>query len=151
MKKNYIIIISLLLSTVGITQNKAIENFDKKVSFALWAINTQRTHVGLIDSLPKGLSVDSITGRGYYLKYMKKTAMTIHFDKDTVRIIAVSFDENKEAKEDIYNYVENDLKYKFTSSENACDYYSKGKNIMRFCPMGKKLSVYIEKSTYKVK
>jgi hypothetical protein len=142
----FFINIFLIVNITTIAQNNKTQNFDKRVQLSILILDEQPIGNDLKNNLPDGFILDSINTTGYYLRYMDNIQIVAYLYKDTERIVAIGFYEKNDAKKDIYEYTEKEMKYVYTASEHMCDYYNKGNSSIRFCPnMKEGLMVYIEK------
>jgi hypothetical protein len=140
-------ICALIIANVSaMAQTKTIQNFDQRVSLAHLIIEKQPTVREIKSLLIPGFTLDSANATGYYITCHDKVQMVAYLYKDTERTVYVGFYENNEDRKEIYEYMDKGLKYIYTASEHMCDYYSKEKSAIRFCPgMKEGLMVSVEK------
>lgn len=144
--KFLLISVIIMTNVSAMAQTKTIQNFDQRVSIAHLIIEKQPTARELKSVLIPGFTLDSANATGYYITSPDKVQMVAYFYKDTERTVYVGFYENNDDRKEIYEYIEKNLKYIFTASEHMCDYYSKEKSSIRFCPgMKEGLMVHVEK------
>ena len=140
------IIIVLILAIGAKSQNIILKDFDNKFKMAELILEKQPTAKNVKNVLTEGITVDSVTATGYYLKYTDKSSMVAYLYKDTERTVYLSFYEKSDNKKLIYDHVKNDMKFIFVASEHMRDYFNNGKISLQISPgMKEGMLVHIEK------
>jgi hypothetical protein len=143
----FFIFIGFLIANITATsQNNYAQNFDNRVKLAQQILEKQPTSATIKGILTDGYGLDSANATGFYITCPDKIQIVAYLYLGTERTVAVGFYEKNDAKKEIYDFTVNELKYTYIASEHMCDYYTKEKSSILFCPdLDNGLMVYIEK------